>query len=73
MLYLNRLGFSGRGFLQIDQRGYRIVPQPARQPAGQPKKVLASAARPPSAIPTLPIRPMPGARSFRRFLGLTTK
>src|SRR5690242_441933 len=40
LLYTNRPGFSGQGFLQIDANGYRIVPQPQRAASERPKKVL---------------------------------
>jgi len=41
LLYANRPGFSGMGFLQTDAAGYRIVPQPARAPTERPQKILA--------------------------------
>src|SRR5689334_5818412 len=40
LLYANRPGFSGKGFVQIDANGYRIVPQPQRPPSERPKRVL---------------------------------
>ena len=40
LLYTNRPGFVGKGFLQIDEGGYRIVPQPNRSPGEKPKKIL---------------------------------
>jgi len=40
LLYTNRPGFAGNGFLQIDAGGYRIVPQPKRASSERPKRVL---------------------------------
>jgi lysophospholipase L1-like esterase len=40
LLYTNRPGFSGKGFLQIDANGYRVVPRPERSSSDRPKKVL---------------------------------
>lgn len=40
LLYTNRPGFSGKGFVQIDANGYRIVPQPLRASWERPKRVL---------------------------------
>src|SRR3954471_7962404 len=41
LLYANRPGFSGKGFLQTDAAGYRIVPQPERATTEPPQKILA--------------------------------
>ncbi|OSI28355.1 SGNH/GDSL hydrolase family protein [Bradyrhizobium canariense] len=40
LLYTNRPGFSGKGFVQHDEGGYRVVPQPNQAVHLTPKKIL---------------------------------
>jgi lysophospholipase L1-like esterase len=40
LLYSNKGGFFGKGFLQTDDAGYRIVPQPNRSNTERPKRIL---------------------------------
>jgi lysophospholipase L1-like esterase len=40
LLYANRPGFVGKGFVQNDEGGYRIVPQPTRPAGVVPRTIL---------------------------------